>query len=91
MPDFIKDSVAVYVGCIAGALMRDEYIGIIEATGFQQIGIVDETSVPVEWLANDPSIKASMEVLQISPEKIKEFDGSVVSMKISGVKPKEIV
>ncbi|MFC2024867.1 arsenite methyltransferase [Chloroflexota bacterium] len=90
LPDFVKNSVAAYVGCLAGALMRDEYIGTIEAAGFQQIGIVDETSFPIEWVTDDPTIKASMEALQISPEEIKEFDGSVISIKISGVKPKEI-
>ena len=86
LPDFIKDSIEAYIGCLSGAVMRDEYIGAIKAAGFQEIRIIDETPFPVECMANDPTAQAIIEELKIPPEKLKEVAGSVVSIKVYGVK-----
>ena len=87
LPDFIKKSIEAYIGCLSGAIMRDEYIGTIKAAGFQEVSIIDETSFPIEGIANDPTAKAIIENLEIPPEKIKEVAGSVISIKVNGVKP----
>lgn len=87
LPDFIKNSIEAYIGCLSGALMRDEYIGAIKAAGFQEVRIIDETSFPVEYMANDPTAKAIIENLEIPPEKVKEVDGSVISINVRAVKP----
>ena len=87
LPDFIKKSIEAYIGCLSGAIMRDEYIGAIKAAGFQEVSIIDETSFPIEGIANDPTAKAIIENLEIPPEKIKEVACSVVSIKVYGVKP----
>jgi len=87
LPDFIKASIEAYVGCISGAIMRDEYIEAIKAAGFQEVRIIDETSFPIECMANDPTTKAIIENLKIPPEEIKEVASSVVSIKVYGVKP----
>ncbi len=87
LPDFIKKSIEAGIGCLSGAIMRDEYIGSIKAAGFQEVSIIDETSFPIEGIANDPTAKAIIENLEISPEKIKEVANSVISIKVSGVKP----
>jgi SAM-dependent methyltransferase len=85
-PDFIKNSVEAYVGCVSGAMLRDEYIEIIKKAGFQDVRIIDETSFSIEWVANDPSVKAVIEDLKIPPEIIKEIARSMVSIKVHGVK-----
>ncbi len=87
LPDFIKKSVEAYIGCLSGAIMRDEYIGTIKAAGFQEVSIMDETSFPIEGIANDPTAKAIIENLEIPLEKMKEVAGSVISIKVNGVKP----
>ncbi len=89
LPDFIKNSVEAYIGCLSGAMMRDEYLGAIKTAGFQELRIIDETSFPIESMANDPTAKAIMENLNISPEKVKEIANSVISIKIYAVKPDE--
>jgi SAM-dependent methyltransferase len=91
LPDFIRDSVNSYVGCIAGALMKEEYISAIENAGFKEVRIVDETSFHFEGATNDPVTKAVIENLKISPEKAKEVAGSVISIKVHGVKPIEAI
>jgi len=87
LPDFIKNSIEAYIGCLSGAIMRDEYIGAVKAAGFQEIRIINETSFPVEFLANDPTSKAIIEDLNLPPEKIKDVASSIVSIKVSGIKP----
>ena len=66
---------------------EDEYIGTIKAAGFQEVSIIDETSFPIEGIANDPTAKAIIENLKIPLEKVKEVASSVVSIKVYGVKP----
>ena len=34
LPDFVKDSIEAYVGCIAGAATKDRYLGAIKSAGF---------------------------------------------------------
>jgi len=87
LPDFIKDSIEAYIGCLSGAILKDEYIEAIREAGFQEVRIAEETSFPIECMANDPTAKAVIKNLTIPPEKVKEVADSVISIKIYGVKP----
>ncbi len=87
LPDFIKNSIEAYIGCLSGAMMKDEYIGAIKAAGFQEVSVINETPFPVKWMANDSTAKVIIDKLNIQPEEIKEVDGSVISIKIYAIKP----
>ena len=87
LPDFIKNSIEAYIGCLSGAIMRDEYIGAIEAAGFQKVSIIDETPFPIECIANDPTAKALIENLKIPPETLEKVASLVISINAYGVKP----
>jgi SAM-dependent methyltransferase len=87
LPDSIKNSIEAYIGCLSGAIKRDEYIEAIRGAGFQEVSIIDETSFPIECMANDPTTKTIIKNLEIPPEEIKEVAGSVVSIKAYGAKP----
>jgi hypothetical protein len=87
LPDFIKNSIEAYIGCLSGAIMRDEYIGAIKAAGFYDVRIIDEASFAVECMANDPTAKAIIESFKIPLEKMKEIASLVISIKVYGVKP----
>jgi SAM-dependent methyltransferase len=87
LPDFIKNSIEAYIGCLSGAVMRDEYIRAIKAAGFQEVRIIDEASFPIECMANDPTAKAVIKNLKIPSEEVKEVASSVISIKAYGVKP----
>jgi len=86
LPDFIKNSVAAYVGCISGAMMRDEYIAAIREAGFREVKVIDETFFPMECMANDPTAQAIINELNITTEDIKDIENSVVSIKVQGIK-----
>ena len=46
LPDVVKQSVAAYVGCLSGAIMKDAYIATIRAAGFEDVRIVEEVLLP---------------------------------------------
>ncbi len=89
LPEAIRNSREAYVGCISGAMRREEYIQAIEEAGFQRVEILDEISSPIEFMANDPIGKSIVEDLNIPPEKVKEMQSPIASIHVYGVKPTE--
>ena len=87
LPDFIKDSIEAYIGCISGAILKDEYLEAVKSAGFEDVTIVDEALVPVELMINDPTAQTIIEKVGISFEEAKKLVPSVMSIKIHGVKP----
>ncbi len=87
LPDEIKNSVAAYVGCVAGATVKEEYIEAIHGAGFEETKVLGETTFPSEFLANDPTAREVAKNLKLSREKASDLAGSVVSIKVSAVKP----
>ena len=86
LPDAVKDSVEAYIGCLAGAMMKGDYIEAITDAGFRDVKIVDETYYPIEMMANDESAKAIIEDLNIPIEVMKEVIQAAVSVKVQGKK-----
>ena len=87
LPEFIKESVEAYVGCVAGASLKEEYIQTIKAAGYQNIEIQEETRFPTEGIMQDPMVQSFLERAQISQDQIENIAASVVSVKISATKP----
>ncbi|MBA7636094.1 Arsenite methyltransferase [subsurface metagenome] len=89
LPEEIMDSVEAYVGCIAGAILKDEYIKAIEQAGFQDVRIEDETSFLAESVTNDPTAEEFIEKHNIPLEKVEDVMSSIQSIKVFGIKPKQ--
>jgi SAM-dependent methyltransferase len=88
LPDFIMNSIAAYVGCMSGAVMRDEYLRVIEQAGFRDVRIMEESLFPIDCMANDPTAQAIVAHLDMTPEKIMEaVEGTIASIKVHAVKP----
>jgi ubiquinone/menaquinone biosynthesis C-methylase UbiE len=90
LPDSIKNSVEAYVGCLAGAVMKDEYLAAIRAAGFQKTEILGEVSLSnvLSEMVDNPEIKAIVEDLRITPDELKTLANSGVSISVCGLKPK---
>jgi SAM-dependent methyltransferase len=86
LPEELKHSKSAYVSCIAGALMKETYLGAIKDAGFDKVTIVDETKMPFGSQSNDPMAKAVIEDLNIPLEKLKKVAESVVSIKVESKK-----
>ena len=89
LPNSIRGSIEAYVGCVSGAINKDEYLQKIVGAGFQEVRVMGETSFPAEFIVNDPTVKAIIEESGLPPERVTEIAGAVVSIKVYGVKPAE--
>lgn len=85
LPDSVRKSVELYVGCLAGAIMKNDYIDAIKDAGFSKVKILDETSFS-DALFDSPDVKAIAEGLNISGEMLKYLSNAGVSIKIQGMK-----
>jgi len=70
LPKKLKDSVEAYVGCLAGAIKKDEYLNLISLSGFQDIKVISESSYPVDTMFDN----------------LKDAENAIASVKISAVK-----
>jgi arsenite methyltransferase len=87
LPIFIKESIEAYVGCVSGAIIKSEYLEKIEAAGFRDVRVIDESAFPIELITNDPTAKGIMDNLEIGLDEARGIASSVVSIKVSAIKP----
>jgi len=64
LPEPIKSSIEAYVGCIAGASRKEEYLATVATAGFQNVEVVTELSLGTGELAG---LAASINVCAIKP------------------------
>lgn len=86
LPDVIKENIEAYVGCLSGAEMKDKYLQLIEAAGFDQVKILEEDHFPMEDMISDPTAQAIMKDSKISSHEIGKLESTVASVKVSGIK-----
>ena len=76
LPDFIKNNYDAYVNCVAGAVLKNQYIESIKEAGFHEVNIVGESFFAISSYLN-----------QELEKKLKEdLDNTVSSIKIHAVK-----
>lgn len=68
LPKEIKKSVKAYVGCVSGALLKNEYLRCIKEAGFDRIKIINETGYPAEGMIDAETAKT---VISIKVSAIK--------------------
>jgi len=89
LPTEVEKSVEAYVGCLSGAIMKDEYLSLIEEAGFQDVEILEGTRFPVEYMANDPTAKALAKKAKVPTKTVESIVDAIESVKVYGVKPIE--
>ncbi|MCU0243517.1 MAG: arsenite methyltransferase [Acidobacteria bacterium] len=87
LPEAIRTSVEAYVACIAGALVKDEYLGAIRAAGFRDVRVAGEKAFPAELVLEDSLAPQIAKTLKLSREALEEHIASVVSLSVSATKP----
>jgi len=86
LPDVVKNSVEAYIGCLSGAISKDEYLDAIKNAGFRDVKIFDEVNFPIELIINDPTASALIENFNMSRDVLNEVAESIVSIKVHGIK-----
>lgn len=85
LPDVIRDSIEAYVGCVAGAVTREEYLAAISEAGFTDVEIVKETSV--RGMYNQATVDELVKSAGVSADIVGEVESSIISMQVQAVKP----
>jgi ubiquinone/menaquinone biosynthesis C-methylase UbiE len=86
LPDFVRDSVAAYTACVAGANLKEEYLGAIEQAGFEKIEVVGETVFDLDFIDMAPELVKEASSLGITEEMIQHVAETIVSVKVQAVK-----
>ncbi len=88
LPDKVRSSVSGYLGCVSGAMFRQDYLKAIEDAGFGEVSVLDEKAVPVDlWIASgDPTVQSIIEEIGLTEEDLAGFAGSAVSVTVQGLK-----
>lgn len=87
LPEIIRESVEAYVGCLAGAVNKKDYLNFIKTAGFQDVTVVSESNYPIEAMANDITAQVVKNNPLIKMKDLKDAGNAVVSVKIAAKKP----
>lgn len=88
LPQALQESIDLYTACVAGAMIRDDYIREIEGAGFQKVEVVSESAFPAEFILQSSPGQEIMGKLKISRRQIAQTIGSVISLNVRAVKEK---
>ena len=76
LPESVRTSVEAYVGCVAGASLKEDYLRLVREAGFGDVEIVREGRYGADVAAPGASVSDAEEAMR-----------SVVSVAVRGVKP----
>ena len=86
LPEIIKESVAAYIGCVAGADRKEDYLSAIKKAGFQDVRIIDETLFPIQDIISHPAAKDVIADVDQRRQIAEALSTGVASIKVSAVK-----
>jgi ubiquinone/menaquinone biosynthesis C-methylase UbiE len=89
LPKTVRDSAEAYVGCLAGAVLKHEYIASIEKAGFKDVQTVEETHFPIEYITSDSTVKKIMKEKKLQRKAVENLADAVASVKVSAIKPRK--
>jgi ubiquinone/menaquinone biosynthesis C-methylase UbiE len=81
LPDTLQKAAEMYVGCVSGAIQKDEYLDLIKQAGFESITVQKEKKI---------TIPADILTAYLSAEEIEEFKNSgtgIYSVTVFARKP----
>jgi len=87
LPEAVAGSLAAYAGCIAGAIKKEEYLRLMEAAGFRDVHVVQESRFEIAESEIDAYARSVTGDLDVPPEAVREAARSVLSAQVFGRKP----
>jgi len=86
LPDKVRQSAAMYAGCIAGAASQEEYLRLLAEAGFLEIEILESRPYPLEETACCAPGEELIEGLILTREEVAAIGDAVTSVKIQAKK-----
>jgi arsenite methyltransferase len=92
LPDSIRQNMKAYAGCVAGAMLKDDYLSVIKEVGFTLDEVSEQTSCGSPSVAYNSETGELVDVKDIPKEKLEKrniFANSfpAVSIKVRAIKP----
>ena len=85
LPEEIRRDMALYSGCLAGAMVREEYLEIIRAAGFTDVEVLSETGAEGIVGPDDPTVSAIAGRIGFSSEQTAQVLSSALSVSVSAL------
>lgn len=87
LPKQVLQSIEAYIGCIAGAILKKDYLAAISEAGFEGIKIMGEDFYsPGRTSAGSPA-RENAENSDLAGNEAEELASSVASIKVFAMKP----
>lgn len=92
LPEAVLKSIEAYVGCIAGASLKQDYVSMIQDAGFRDIEILSETTFGAA-LPSEGDAKIVFDGQEVDPEEfgmtpdtVRDLAGSMASISVRAFK-----
>ncbi|HSP99320.1 MAG TPA: arsenite methyltransferase [Candidatus Dormibacteraeota bacterium] len=82
LPPQVRNQVEAYVGCIAGAMLRDDYLAAIRAAGFATVEVVAESSYADVISVQSPAVAEMAAAAGLTAEQVADAADAVRSLKV---------
>ncbi|MBI4956353.1 MAG: arsenite methyltransferase [Myxococcales bacterium] len=88
LPPAVASLAEAWVGCVAGAMLEADYLGLIEAAGFTDVRVSStDASALLVGFDDDPRMKAARSLL--GADALERAAKSILSLRVEATKPAE--
>jgi len=94
LPEDVHESIEAYVGCVAGASMKADYLEAIAAAGFRDVDVLSEVGADSAFPVGVVDANGFIEGKEIDPERvgpeqarISDLVGMVASITVRAIRP----
>jgi cyclopropane-fatty-acyl-phospholipid synthase len=82
LPAPVREVAALYVGCVAGAMAEDSYLGLLEATGFRGVRVAEARPIPL----SDEALAGTMGAADLAA--FRASGATLKSVTVLGTRPR---
>lgn len=86
LPESIQGLAEAYTGCVADALLKEDYLRAIEEAGFQDVRVTNENRYAISDFAGEDTLKVWIQKSGATLEELKQAEDSVLSISVTAQK-----
>lgn len=87
IPVELKDSVEAYVACLSGAVLKDEYLAMIEAAGFENVVVEAEQQLVIGDMLAEEVVAEYAKHADVDRATIEDAASKFASVRVKAFKP----
>lgn len=87
VPLAIRDSVEAYVSCLAGAILRDDYLGLIEEAGFDDVTVTESRSFAIDDVVTADTVAELAKHTGATRDELQAAAALFQSIRVQASKP----